>query len=171
MSARAFVLQRDVDETGVSGTGIVAEGVEFSDGTVALRWTSEWPTSVVFHDRGMDSVNHVHGHGGKTRVVNIPETTPWSFIADGNLDYANHEDHDYGVWIGSGWWCAGCLNAPTPRFTEDAHPGWPRLDHAPNGLQLVIVHAANAGGRFTRRPLCPKRAAGVVGVDQPEATE
>lgn len=66
---RAFVLQRDVDETGVSGTGIVAEGVLFSDGTVSLRWTSDWPTSVVFHDRGMESVEAVHGHGGKTRVV------------------------------------------------------------------------------------------------------
>lgn len=66
---RAFVLQRNEDETGVSGTGIVAEGVEFSDGTVALRWTSAWPTSVVFHDRGIDSVVHVHGHGGKTQVV------------------------------------------------------------------------------------------------------
>ena len=66
---RAFVLQRDVDETGVSGTGVVAEGVEFSDGTVALRWTSAWPTSVVFHERGMESVVAIHGHGGKTRVV------------------------------------------------------------------------------------------------------
>ncbi len=66
---RAFVLLRHEDETGVSGTGIVAEGVEFSDGTVALRWTSVWPTSVVFHDRGIDSVNAVHGHSGKTSIV------------------------------------------------------------------------------------------------------
>jgi hypothetical protein len=64
-----FVLIRDVDETGISGTGVVAEGVEFSDGTVALRWTSAWPTSVVFHDRGMDAVEAVHGHDGKTRIV------------------------------------------------------------------------------------------------------
>src|SRR3974390_1243286 len=64
-----FVLLRKEDETGVSGTGVVAEGVEFSDGTVALRWTSQWPTSVVFHDRGIESVEHVHGHGGKTKVV------------------------------------------------------------------------------------------------------
>jgi hypothetical protein len=63
------VLQRDADETGVSGTGVVAEGVRFSDGTVALRWTSQWPTSVVFHDRGIESVEAVHGHGGKTRIV------------------------------------------------------------------------------------------------------
>lgn len=65
----AFVLQRDEDVTGVSGTGVVAEGVEFTDGTVALRWTSEWPTSVVFHDRGMESVRHVHGHDGRTRII------------------------------------------------------------------------------------------------------
>jgi hypothetical protein len=66
---RAFVLERLVDETGISGTGVVAEGVRFSDGTVALRWTGAWPTSVVFHERGIDSVNAVHGHGGKTRIV------------------------------------------------------------------------------------------------------
>lgn len=69
MSHRRFVLQRNTDVTGVSGTGVVAEGVEFSDGSVALRWMSRWPTSVVFHDRGIDGVRHVHGHGGATEVV------------------------------------------------------------------------------------------------------
>lgn len=66
---RAFHLVRDVDETGVSGTGVVAEGVEFSSGVVALTWLSEWPTSVVFHDRGIESVEAIHGHGGKTRIM------------------------------------------------------------------------------------------------------
>ena len=66
---RRFELHRDVDDTGTSGTGVVAEGVEFSDGTVALRWTSAWPTSVVFHDRGMAAVEAVHGHNGHTRIV------------------------------------------------------------------------------------------------------
>jgi len=69
MTVRAFELHRDVDETGISGTGVVAEGVQFSDGVIALRWTSQWPTSVVFHDRGMESLEAVHGHNGKTRVV------------------------------------------------------------------------------------------------------
>lgn len=71
-----FVLQRDEDETGVSGTGVVAEGVEFSDGVVALRWIvpagapgAGNPTSVVFHDNGIASVEKIHGHGGKTRIV------------------------------------------------------------------------------------------------------
>jgi hypothetical protein len=64
------VLVRDEDMTGVSGTGIVAEGVEFTGdpGVVALRWLSDWPTSVVFHDRGIESVEAVHLHDGKTRI-------------------------------------------------------------------------------------------------------
>ncbi len=66
---RAFVLQRDEDVTGVSGIGTVAWGVEFPDGVVALRWISDWPTSVVFHDRGIAAVEAVHGHGGRTRIV------------------------------------------------------------------------------------------------------
>lgn len=65
----AFLLERDLDVTGISGTGVVAEGVVFTDGTVALRWSGQWPTSVVFHERGIDSVRAVHGHGGWTRIV------------------------------------------------------------------------------------------------------
>lgn len=66
---RRFVLQRDTDVSGVSGVGVVAEGMEFSDGEVVLRWTSANPTSVVFHDNGIASVEAVHGHGGHTKVV------------------------------------------------------------------------------------------------------
>ncbi len=66
---RSFVLIRDEDETGISGTGVVAGGVRFPDGVVALRWYSDWPTSVVFHDRGIEAVEKIHGHGGKTRIV------------------------------------------------------------------------------------------------------
>lgn len=66
---RPFILVRHTDVTGVSGVGVVAEGVEFLDGTVALRWLTEWPTSVVFHERGMESVEHVHGHNGATEII------------------------------------------------------------------------------------------------------
>jgi hypothetical protein len=69
MAARRFELHRDIDESGVSGTGVVAEGIEFTGGVVALRWLSQWPTSVVFHDKGIAAVQAVHGHGGKTRIV------------------------------------------------------------------------------------------------------
>lgn len=66
---RRFQLYRTTDISGVSGTGIVADGVVFPSGTVALCWRGEWPTSVVFHDRGIESVQHIHGHGGATRIV------------------------------------------------------------------------------------------------------
>jgi len=66
---RRFELHRDEDASGVSGTGVVAEGVEFASGLVVLCWTSAWPTSVVFHDRGIESVEAIHGHDGKTRIV------------------------------------------------------------------------------------------------------
>lgn len=67
--ARRFVLLRDEDVTGISGTGIVAEGVIFRDGVGCLRWLTEWPSSVVHYDRGAESIEAVHGHGGKTRIV------------------------------------------------------------------------------------------------------
>lgn len=70
---RRFLLVRNTDVTGVSGTGVVAEGVLFSNGVVALQWTSEFPTSVVFHQRGMESVAAVHLHNGATVVQWLDE--------------------------------------------------------------------------------------------------
>lgn len=70
---RRFVLMRDEDVSGVSGVGMVAEGVAFTDGTAVLRWVGDWPTSVVWHDRGVAAVLHVHGHDGRTRVVWLDE--------------------------------------------------------------------------------------------------
>jgi hypothetical protein len=64
----AFHLQRDEDETGISGTGRVAEGVEFSDGPVVLRWiVGEHRSTVVW--QSMEAVEAIHGHNGRTRIV------------------------------------------------------------------------------------------------------
>lgn len=65
---RTFRLERDEDVTGISGTGTVAEGVEFSNGKVAICWISGEHQSTVVWD-SIDSVEAIHGHGGKTRVV------------------------------------------------------------------------------------------------------
>lgn len=66
---RRFYLQRDIDRSSISGTGRVADGVVFPDGTVALRWRGEWPTSTVIHERGLAAVRHIHGHGGDTQII------------------------------------------------------------------------------------------------------
>ena len=60
-----FVLERNVDVTGVSGTGIVAEGVLFSDGYVALRWVVGEHRSTVAWD-SFESAVAIHGHDGAT---------------------------------------------------------------------------------------------------------
>lgn len=66
---RAFKLQRHEDVTGVSGTGEVAQGVEFDDGTTVLRWTvPDAPHSTVVWDTLAEAMA-VHGHDGKTSVV------------------------------------------------------------------------------------------------------
>lgn len=63
---RRFKLIREEDVTGVSGTGMVAEGVEFSDGTVVMRWASEHRSTVVWAD--LSDAMTVHGHNGATYV-------------------------------------------------------------------------------------------------------
>ncbi len=45
---RSFVMCRRSDESGVSGTGNVLEGVQFSDGTVVLQWTSQPASTVIW---------------------------------------------------------------------------------------------------------------------------
>jgi phage-related protein (TIGR01555 family) len=64
---RPFVLIRDEDETGISGTGEIAAGCVFADGKVAVRWKTATASTTLF-----DSVRDmlaVHGHSGKTRIV------------------------------------------------------------------------------------------------------
>lgn len=66
---KTFNLQREIDETGISGTGLVAEGVEFKDGTVVLRWCAPGnpQSTVVWPD--ITAVERIHGHGGNTKIV------------------------------------------------------------------------------------------------------
>ena len=74
---RRFRLVRDEDETGVSGTGVVAVGVEFPSGAVVFEWrndrnddlrTTSNGLSVKPGPDGVEDTEEVHGHGGRTRV-------------------------------------------------------------------------------------------------------
>ena len=64
---RLFQLHRDTDASGVSGTGIVAEGVEFTSGSCAVHWLSDNPSINLYPS--LAEVKNIHGHGGMTRVV------------------------------------------------------------------------------------------------------
>jgi hypothetical protein len=61
-----FELVRYADVSGVSGTGTVAEGCVFTDGSVALRWLGQNPSTAVWPD--LESIVAVHGHRGATVV-------------------------------------------------------------------------------------------------------
>ena len=63
---RRFILIRKVDVTGVSGTGYVAEGCEFSNGKVAVSWKGKHPT-ITAHDN-LKSVETIHLHAGATEL-------------------------------------------------------------------------------------------------------
>lgn len=65
-TARRFILVRHVDISGVSGTGIVAEGIEWTDGTVTLHWLGDRPSTTVWNS--IDDVDAIHGHSGLTEL-------------------------------------------------------------------------------------------------------
>jgi hypothetical protein len=64
---KLFHFYRVEDHSGVSGTGAVVEGVQFTNGWCALRWISS-KSSICFY-RSIEEVKEIHGHGGKTEIV------------------------------------------------------------------------------------------------------
>lgn len=73
-----FWLNRKVDVSGVSGSGHVADGVLFADGSCVVRWRSEHPGTITYA-RLADLVA-IHGHDGGTVVewYDAPATATFS---------------------------------------------------------------------------------------------
>ena len=68
---KVFYLWRNEDESGISGTGRVAQGFVADNGRVALFWLSQHPSVTVYDNIG--EVNAIHGHAGKTEVRMEPD--------------------------------------------------------------------------------------------------
>jgi|TARA_R100001463_G_scaffold20839_1_gene50567 hypothetical protein len=68
---KMFYLKREEDESGISGTGRVAQGFVFDNGKVAVTWLSEHPSVTIYDNIG--EVHAIHGHGGKTSVEFEPD--------------------------------------------------------------------------------------------------
>lgn len=64
---KTFHLHRIEDESGISGTGIVAEGVQSIGGKCALFWLTEFK-SVAIYDN-IEELEAIHGHNGKTKII------------------------------------------------------------------------------------------------------
>ena len=80
---RRIRLNRQHDVSGVSGTGIVAYGVVWPDGTVTLRWDTQVRSTVMYDS--IDDVVTITGHGGNTVI-----------------EWVDHEDHIISI-TPSGW--------------------------------------------------------------------
>jgi hypothetical protein len=64
---RNFLLYRKEDETGISGKGVVAEGLEFSNKKCVICWCNRAGSIGVYDN--IDEVKAIHGHAGKTIIL------------------------------------------------------------------------------------------------------
>lgn len=77
--ARRFHLKRIEDVHGVSGTGVVAEGVQFTNGYVCLTWLTPLTSLCIYHS--VVVLEKIHGHDGRTIVV------------------FDDPPHDHAIWV------------------------------------------------------------------------
>jgi len=79
---RRFKLVRHEDNTGTSGVGIVAYGVEYVDGAVHMQWNNTYNDELATETNGVAfkpapdgiaATREVHGHDGRTEVVFIDD--------------------------------------------------------------------------------------------------
>jgi hypothetical protein len=64
---RRFHFLRITDASGVSGTGVVAEGIEFTNGTVVVSWLTKHRSLAIYDN--IKEAELVHGHNGATKLV------------------------------------------------------------------------------------------------------
>lgn len=64
---RKFTLFRDIDESGNSVAGIVAEGIRFSSGKCVLHWLTKF-SSIGVYDT-IELLEQIHGQNGRIRVI------------------------------------------------------------------------------------------------------
>ncbi len=135
LAPRRFVLDRFEDESGVSGTGMVAWGVQFPDGRCVTRWCAD--ASGVSQTCIWESIRHIeriHGHHGKTRIRWLDgalEVTPdppvgattlqlWTHHHGRRFDYWQRALPDAGVLVvvrSSGGWLWMHRGPETTRVT------------------------------------------------------
>ena len=113
MTGSTFTIHRTEDPSGVSGTGVVAEGWESSSGEwVVLVWLSDTPSMEIHRD--IRRVEEIHGHGGKSQIVwdsptqytptalpADPEPTDGPYFAEQAGLAARGKAHDAGPWCRS----------------------------------------------------------------------
>lgn len=59
---QVFLMNRNHDESGISGTGIVAEGCVFSNGKCVVTWRSDAPCVTVWDTFEQFKSKHIDSH-------------------------------------------------------------------------------------------------------------
>lgn len=68
---KRFKLIRNIDVSGTSGTGLIAEGCLFSTGKVAISWLGKYH-SMVWWD-SIEEAEFINCHGGLTVIEWVDE--------------------------------------------------------------------------------------------------
>jgi hypothetical protein len=123
---RVFVLVRHRDVSGVSGTGVVAEGTVWSDGSACLRWPGRHGAAA-FWPGGVQAIEAVHRHHGSTQVRYLDDPgavagAPGSGTGDGHRAGVRDDHQDVGGFCG----CCGTVTpcsamSRTPPADGDGH--------------------------------------------------
>jgi len=93
----------------------VAEGVIWSDGTVAVRWPGANPTTVAF-ETGLKGVEAIHGHGGATEIRfldavhpgRVPSDFEYPLSTGVRIPTASHDG--LCADCGGAWPCVRCVD-------------------------------------------------------------
>jgi len=107
---RLFSLIRTDDVSGVSGEGRVADGVQWPDGTVTVRWRTTTASTVFFSC--LADAEAIHGHDGRT-VVSWSDVGTVQAITRPcaqSLDFVIHGGHPWTRACGTSiyeYWCQG----------------------------------------------------------------
>ena len=76
---RTFRMERRHDVGGVSGTGVVLEGVEFSTGKVVAHWLTPAPTGslVIWDSMEQFRAVHIYSHPENQTVMYFDDGEVW----------------------------------------------------------------------------------------------
>ena len=69
---KLFWLERTEDISGITGLGVVAEGVEFTNGRCALTWLQSTDATIrpsygIYES--LQDIEKIHGHKGTTKII------------------------------------------------------------------------------------------------------
>ena len=91
---RGFVMRREFDCSGVSGTGTVLEGVEFSTGVVVIHWLTPPPRGSISVFDSLDQFLsiHVRPHPTNHTIIDFEDGDRLVCAESGNLTLSGLPD-------------------------------------------------------------------------------